>query len=386
MKRSKKVASILAAGSILTTLMAPALAAGLTDVNMNGWAERELERADRLELVTGRLGTDYTRAITRLEFAGLAVNCAEVFRGAPVDTGGTVFRDTADPVAGKAASAGIVKGTGDGSTFSPDRPITREEIAAMLDWTIGYMDAERIPAAGTLEEYKDRAALSSWAKPAMERMTGGGIMAGTDRGTLAPQENTSIEQAVALIFRTYRYMLQPDMTELAASFLKEEEMGRMAALQKSYTDDASGFTDAKADALTLAEVYEKDGHLAASFLKEEEMGRMAALQKSYTDDASGFTDAKADALTLAEVYEKDGHTYLLYELRYRLKADRPDALVVFDEKVEDGWLLPAVPTVFVVEQKDGNAFSWLGGYQTEFTPDGYAEGYRMDFEAFLKEH
>lgn len=339
MKRSKKVASILAAGSILTTLMAPALAAGLTDVNMSGWAERELERADRLELVTGRLGTDYTRAITRLEFAGLAVNCAEVFRGAPVDTGGTVFRDTADPVAGKAASAGIVKGTGDGSTFSPDRPITREEIAAMLDRTIGYMDVERIPAAGTLEEYKDRAALSSWAKPAMERMTGGGIMAGTDRGTLAPQENTSIEQAVALIFRTYRYMLQPDMTELAASFLKEEEMGRMAALQKSYTDDASG-----------------------------------------------FTDAKADALTLAEVYEKDGHTYLLYELRYRLKADRPDALVVFDEKVEDGWLVPAVPTVFVVEQKDGNAFSWLGGYQTEFTPDGYAEGYRMDFEAFLKEH
>lgn len=84
-----------------------------------------------------------------------------------------------------AAAAGIVSGTGDGS-FAPNRPVTREELAVILDhftelWG-GGTTVKNSPA-----QFADQNRISSWAGAAVKTMQMAGVISGKPDGTFDPK-------------------------------------------------------------------------------------------------------------------------------------------------------------------------------------------------------
>ncbi|MCD7948115.1 MAG: S-layer homology domain-containing protein [Oscillospiraceae bacterium] len=163
----------------------------------------EITQAAELGLITDNLGDDYTVPITRLQFAGIAVNFVETTSGAAITPLGVeTFHDTSETAVRKAAAAGITNGTGPNS-FSPDALITREEIATMVYRAVSYVNVEKLSNPVSLSPYTDAATVSSWAQAAVGSMVAGGVMQGTSDTVLSPKDNTSIEQTIALILRAY---------------------------------------------------------------------------------------------------------------------------------------------------------------------------------------
>lgn len=168
------------------------------------WATGAIMNARARGLVTSRTGSGFDAPITRLQFAELAVNLIENVTGREVAAGGGAFHDTSDPVAQKAVAAGIASGTG-GGNFSPDAPITREQICVMLHKVIQYVDQARgsstLPAVATTLDgrFADAGQVDAWAVESMALLTNSGLMSGTGPDTLSPQKNTSVQEAVTLI-------------------------------------------------------------------------------------------------------------------------------------------------------------------------------------------
>lgn len=165
----------------------------------SAWAAPELGLAEAAGYVTPRCGTYQTYTITRLQFAELAVNYLEKTTGqtmalAPSDT----FADTADEAVLKAYAAGIVQGTGEGR-FSPDGPLTREQLSAMLWRAMERAGAAAEPADLTV--YADGEQVSDWAAGGMAALVGRKVLEGTGENTLSPKAPCTVEQAVLLVWR-----------------------------------------------------------------------------------------------------------------------------------------------------------------------------------------
>ena len=93
------------------------------------WAKERVAEAVAANLVPQNLQSEYNRAMTRAEFASLAVVLYEKLLGEIM--GRSAFADTDDISVRKAAAVGMVFGVG-GNRFAPDAPLTREQAAVML--------------------------------------------------------------------------------------------------------------------------------------------------------------------------------------------------------------------------------------------------------------
>ena len=171
----------------------------------SSWAVGNILTAESNGLLTDRTDDSFNTSITRLQFAELAVNLIEKATGSTLPTGDQSFTDTSDPVALKAAQAGITSGTGDGG-FAPNNLITRQEICVMLKQVIRCVDE----ANGTTtlanqdtavdSSITDAGDIDSWAVESMALMNNNGLMSGNDT-KLFPKDNTTVEQAILLVLR-----------------------------------------------------------------------------------------------------------------------------------------------------------------------------------------
>lgn len=171
--------------------------------------------------VTDLLGSDYTKAITRGQFASLAVRYYETLLGditgedytIPVNSGDDVFADsTGDENMAKAFNLGILGGYNSADTRSgvyvgPNDNITREQAATMLTrlmeklivafdsvgrtgWTVWYADS--LPFTDTI---------SDWALDGVRAVYGVGAMTGTTSTTFSAKSPYTIEQSIVTIMR-----------------------------------------------------------------------------------------------------------------------------------------------------------------------------------------
>ena len=171
--------------------------------------------------VTDLLGSDYTKAITRGQFASLAVRYYETLLGditgedytIEVNSGDDVFADsTGDTNMAKAYNLGILGGYNSADTragvyVGPDDNITREQAATMLTrlmeklivafdsvgrtgWTVWYADS--LPFTDTI---------SDWALDGVRAVYGVGAMTGTTSTTFSPKSNYTIEQSIVTLMR-----------------------------------------------------------------------------------------------------------------------------------------------------------------------------------------
>ena len=166
------------------------------------WAVTEVNNAIKNGLVTESVAYDYHAYITREQFCEMVVLAYESLSGKTASAGSAWFRDTTNKEILKAANLGIVNGYETGH-FKPNELITREQIAAMVVRMLG-VSVKGVNIHNYSQHYfTDRYEISDWALPSVNFAYENGIMNGVGNNTIAPKRNTTCEEAVLLINRTY---------------------------------------------------------------------------------------------------------------------------------------------------------------------------------------
>ena len=194
-------------GYIGTALPAPTPGESSLPNNMSGWARLEVEKAYEMGLIPNSLlnpSVDYTRPITRAEFAAVSVKVYESLSGtSAIPAIINHFTDTIDVEVLKAYNVGITTGTS-ATTFSPNALLSREEAATMLtrvfkkvaipNWTI-QTDSQFTLQFNMPARFADDAQISDWAKDSVYFMAANNIIGGVGNNMFAPRAVTTEEQA-----------------------------------------------------------------------------------------------------------------------------------------------------------------------------------------------
>ena len=100
-----------------------------------------------------------------------------------------------------AAETGVVNGTSE-TAFSPDDPVTREQLAAMLYRYAQYKGQDVSVGEDTnILSYDDALSISAWAIPAMQWACGTGIIQGVTDSALSPRTDASRAQVATMLMR-----------------------------------------------------------------------------------------------------------------------------------------------------------------------------------------
>ncbi len=161
------------------------------------WAKGEIALAYASGIMPATLIGGYTADITRKEFCQMVANMLPENLEA---TRTASFEDCSDESVNYAYSVGVVNGMSE-KEFAPDQNATREEMAAMLYRAFKLAAPEAV--ASVSGEYPDSESISEWAKESVDFLNENKIMNGDEAGRINPQANTSREEAILLVYRTY---------------------------------------------------------------------------------------------------------------------------------------------------------------------------------------
>lgn len=163
----------------------------LKDINGH-WAEKNILALVQRGAITGYQDNTFKpkNKITRAEFATILVKALEL-----KDTDGKVFKDTEkhwakDNIA-IASAHGIVNGY-DSTTFGPNDPITREQMAVMV------IKAFDLKHEKSKAKFKDQDKVSKWAVKSVEAAIAQGILSGYNNN-INPQSNANRAEAVTVV-------------------------------------------------------------------------------------------------------------------------------------------------------------------------------------------
>ena len=174
---------------------------------MSTWAQNEVQWASQNGILDlSLLGNDYTKPITRLQFASVAVKLAEVLTGReilPADAG--IFIDTDNEYALKAYASGITSGVS-ATEFNPNGTLTRQQMATFIHRALMYVrDNTNIRYTiytPELEKYSDNCAIADWARTPMGFMNALGLVKGVSDTAIDPDGKCTIEQAAVVANRS----------------------------------------------------------------------------------------------------------------------------------------------------------------------------------------
>ena len=178
----------------------------VTEKDVGRWAANAVDFAQHFSLVsgvsTGRFGPN--QSMTRAQLVTILYRAA----GSPQMTVTTNFEDL-DVGAYYygavvwATVKGVVDGTSD-TTFSPDKKVTREQIAAIL-YRYANSRGEDLTASGNLDAYTDKGQVSAYAVKPMLWAVDRGVISGTTANTLSPKSSATRAQVVVML---HRYLTQ----------------------------------------------------------------------------------------------------------------------------------------------------------------------------------
>ena len=174
-----------------------------TDVS-HSWADDGIQYCVTHQLMSG-IGNDLfgpKLTTTRAQIVQILYN----LEGEPKVTGKTPFTDLTNDWYQDAVlwayQTGVVAGTSS-TTFDPDRPVTREQIAVILmEYMTRVLKLERTWTPADLSIFPDADSVSDWAKDAMADAVGLGLISGASNGgqtLLEPQGSATREQVATIL-------------------------------------------------------------------------------------------------------------------------------------------------------------------------------------------
>ena len=189
-------------------LLTAAIGTSASAAELSGWAVSGYQSASEAGLVSYSVVSNHLMdSITREEFCELAMNLYKKLtnENLPVPSG-SPFVDTDSVAVAQAYSYGIVQGTSD-NTFTPDRLVTREEMAKMLVSTLTSSEVVFNIADGAdtayISAFTDGEDVSAWAMSSVNTALNYELMTGVSDTTLEPLSATSREQAIVSVNRSY---------------------------------------------------------------------------------------------------------------------------------------------------------------------------------------
>lgn len=181
-----------------------------TDIS-NHWAKESIDYVVGRELFSGTADTTFSpnTAMSR----GMLVTILARLAGADVSSYRTSsFTDVKGdsyylPSVEWAYKKGIISGIG-GNQFAPDKAVTREEIAVILQ---NYAKASGYTLPVTCETviFRDGSSISSFAKDAVKAMQQAGIMNGKSNGCFDPKATATRAEAAAAIHLYIKLTIDP---------------------------------------------------------------------------------------------------------------------------------------------------------------------------------
>jgi hypothetical protein len=171
----------------------------------SSWAVAEINKAKELNLTTDKVLSNYQANITREEFCELAVKLYEALSGKPAEpVTSNPFTDTTNQEILKAYNLKIVNGVS-ADKFAPNNSVTRQEICVMIIRTLQAAKPGFAMATNDDLTFADEKDIAPWAKTAIRSLNTNGIMkgVGTTAISITPTGNTTREQAIAMVKRTF---------------------------------------------------------------------------------------------------------------------------------------------------------------------------------------
>lgn len=160
------------------------------------WAFVKIESLRAKNIVDASLFANYQDNISRSEFARLVVNLYEYYTDSEIEISHNVmFTDTSERHILKAASIGIVKGTGS-NTFSPQQALNREQMSVMIMNMIKLSGINYARATGL--SFNDHGQISSWAEESIYLARANGIVSGIGNNMFFPKGNLTTQQALVV--------------------------------------------------------------------------------------------------------------------------------------------------------------------------------------------
>ena len=174
-----------------------------TDVS-HSWADDGIQYCVTHQLMSG-IGNDLfgpKLTTTRAQIVQILYN----LEGEPKVSGTTPFTDLTNDWYQDAVlwayQTGVVAGTSS-TTFEPDLPVTREQIAVILmEYMTRVLKLERTWTPADLSIFPDADSVSDWAKDAMADAVGLGLISGASNGgqtLLEPQGSATREQVATIL-------------------------------------------------------------------------------------------------------------------------------------------------------------------------------------------
>ena len=196
-----KTEVIPATGSVDVTEM-------FTDVS-HSWADDGIQYCVTHQLMSG-IGNDLfgpKLTTTRAQIVQILYN----LEGEPKVSGTTPFTDLTQDWYQDAVlwayQTGVVAGTSS-TTFEPDLPVTREQIAVILmEYVTRVLKLERTWTPADLSTFPDAGSVSDWAKDAMADAVALGLISGASNGgqtLLEPQGSATREQVATILMEFCR--------------------------------------------------------------------------------------------------------------------------------------------------------------------------------------
>lgn len=166
-------------------------------IGASKWAKAEIALSYELGLIPESVMTDYKAVIDREAFCEMVAKMFVDSEEAPK----APFTDVDSESVDKAYALGIINGVSE-TSFNPDANITREEMAAMLCRAFRKITSvEDIAIEDKI--FPDNEKISEWAMEDVKVMNSLGVMKGDENGNIRPMDNTTNEEAILLVYRTF---------------------------------------------------------------------------------------------------------------------------------------------------------------------------------------
>lgn len=170
------------------------------------WAENYINQLASKNLVNGTGNNMFSpeMKLTRSQFLAMLAKLSgeDVTKAAPAGFKDVPKNEWYYTFVNWGSAAGIVKGT-DTGLFMPNKIITREQMAVMLD---KYMEYKKLNLSKNINiNFADKALISEWAKDSVTKAVDAGILVGKDGGVFDPLGSATRAEAATVIWKLYQH-------------------------------------------------------------------------------------------------------------------------------------------------------------------------------------
>ena len=197
------LSGVLCTSVLLSSQAYAAASADYSDFPQN-WSKDAMEFAVKNNFITG-VSEDKIAPKAALTRAQLAAILSRVMKTGAGDVSVLDNFTDADKNAwyasamAKAVELNILYG--DGDSIYPDRPVTRQELFAILVRAFAVTGGDE----STLASYNDAGSISSWAKAAISAMIAQGYASGYEDKTLRPTQQVTREEFAQMLYRMQEF-------------------------------------------------------------------------------------------------------------------------------------------------------------------------------------